>query len=181
MRPDAGERRPALVLVDGPSGSGKSTLADALVRDGDAAALLPPGAQLLRLDDVYPGWDGLEAASRHLEAVLPQMRPGGRPRWRRWDWGADAPAEWHDLDPARPLVVEGCGSLTRVTARLATHRIWVEADDRVRRARAIARDGESFAVEWERWDAQWRTQVAREDPRGLADVVVRTDAVAAAG
>jgi uridine kinase len=59
LRPDAGERRPALVLVDGPSGSGKSTLADALVRDGDPAALLPPGAQLLRLDDVYPGWDGL--------------------------------------------------------------------------------------------------------------------------
>jgi uridine kinase len=109
------------------------------------------------------------------------MRPGGRPRWRRWDWTADAPAEWHDLDPERPLVVEGCGSLTRAAARRATHRIWVEADDAVCRARAIARDGESFAVEWERWDAQWRAHVAREDPRGLADVVVRTDAVAAAG
>ncbi|KDP90362.1 MULTISPECIES: ATP-binding protein [Clavibacter] len=182
MRPDAGERRPALVLVDGPSGSGKSTLADALVRDGDPDAGLPRGAQLLRLDDVYPGWDGLEAASRHLERhVLQQMHPGGCPRWRRWDWSADAPAEWHDLDPAQPLVVEGCGSLTRVAARLATRRIWVEADDAVRRARAIARDGESFAAEWERWDAQWRTHVDREDPRALADVVVRTDAVAAAG
>ncbi|RIJ51185.1 ATP-binding protein [Clavibacter lycopersici] len=182
MRPDPGERRPALVLVDGPSGSGKSTLADVLVRDGDAGAHLLPGAQLLRLDDVYPGWGGLEAASRHLERhVLAEMHPGGRPRWRRWDWGADAPAEWHDLDPARPLVVEGCGSLTRVAAPLATHRIWVEADDAVRRARAIARDGESFAVEWERWDAQWRAHVAREDPRALADAVVRTDAVAAAG
>ncbi|CCE75363.1 AAA family ATPase [Clavibacter nebraskensis] len=182
MRRDPGERRPALVLVDGPSGSGKSTLADVLFRDGDAAAGLTPGAQLLRLDDVYPGWDGLEAASRHLEHhVVDEMRPGGRPRWRRWDWTADAPAEWHDLDPERPLVVEGCGSLTRAAARRATHRIWVEADDAVRRARAIARDGESFAVEWERWDAQWRAHVAREDPRALADVVVRTDAVAAAG
>jgi uridine kinase len=182
LRPDAGERRPPLVLVDGPSGSGKSTLADALVRDGDPAALLPPDAQLLRLDDVYPGWDGLEDASRHLERhVLPEMRPGGRPRFRRWDWVADAPAEWHDLDPARPLVVEGCGSVTRASSALATHRIWVEADDAVRRARAIARDGEAFAVEWERWDAQWRAHVAREDPRDLADRVVRTDAVAAAG
>jgi len=174
--------RPALVLVDGPSGSGKSTLADALVRDGDPAARLPPGAQLLRLDDVYPGWDGLERASRHLERhVLPEMRPGGHPRWRRWDWEADAPAEWHELDPDRPLVVEGCGALTRVTAALATHRIWVEAEDDVRRARAIARDGEPFAVEWERWDAQWRAHLAREDPRALADVVHRTDAVAAPG
>ena len=182
MPPDAGERRPALVLVDGPSGSGKSTLADALVRAGDPSAELGPGAQLLRLDDVYPGWDGLEAASRHLERhVLPAMRPGGRPRWRRWDWERDAPAGWHDLDPDRPLVVEGCGSLTRTTAGLATHRIWVEADDDVRRARAIARDGEAFAVEWERWDAQWRGHLAREDPRGLADVVVRTDGVPTAG
>lgn len=182
MRPDAGERRPALVLVDGPSGSGKSTLADVLVRDGEPDAGLPPGAQLLRLDDVYPGWDGLEAASRHFERhVLQEMHHGGRPRWRRWDWASDAPAEWHDLDPARPLVVEGCGSLTRIAAGLATRRIWVEADDAVRRARAIARDGESFAVEWERWDAQWRAHVDREDPRALADVVVRTDAVTAAG
>ena len=182
MRPDAGERRPALVLVDGPSGSGKSTLADALVRDGDPAADLPPGAQLLRLDDVYPGWDGLEQASRHLERhVLPAMHPDGNPRWRRWDWAADAPAEWHDLDPGRPLVVEGCGSLTRVAAALATHRIWVEADDDVRRARAIARDGVAFAVEWERWDAQWRAHVDREDPRALADVVHRTDAVVTPG
>ncbi len=182
MRPDVGERRPALVLVDGPSGSGKSTLADEVVRDGDLDAGLPPGAQLLRLDDVYPGWDGLAAASRHLERhVLQEMRPDGRPRWRRWDWAAGAPAEWHDLDPARPLVVEGCGSLTRVAARLATRRIWVEADDAVRRARAIARDGDAFAREWERWDAQWRAHVDRDDPRALADVVVRTDAVAAAG
>ncbi|MBF4624049.1 ATP-binding protein [Clavibacter sp. VKM Ac-2872] len=182
MRPEAGERRPALVLVDGPSGSGKSTLSDALIRDGDTDAGLPPGAQLLRLDDVYPGWDGLEAASRHLEGhVLSEMRSGGRPRWRRWDWIADSPAEWHDLDPDRPLVVEGCGSLTRVAAPLATHRIWVEADDAVRRSRAIARDGEAFAVEWDRWDVQWRAHVDREDPRALADVVVRTDAVAAAG
>jgi predicted kinase len=182
LRPDAGERRPALVLVDGPSGSGKSTLADGLDRDGDAGAGLPPGAQLLRLDDVYPGWDGLEEASRHLERhVLGGMRPGGSPRWRRWDWTAHAPAEWHDLDPSRPLVVEGCGALTRTAAVLATHRIWVEADDAVRRARAIARDGDAFAREWERWDAQWRAHVGRENPRALADVVVRTDAVAAAG
>lgn len=182
MRPDAGEQRAALILVDGPSGSGKSTLADALVRAGDADAHLPAGAQLLRLDDVYPGWDGLEAASRHLEHhVLREMRPGGRPRWRRWDWASDAPAEWHDLDPGLPLVVEGCGSLTRAASPFATHRIWVEADDAVRRSRAIARDGAAFAVEWDRWDRQWRAHLDREDPRALADVVVRTDAVAAAG
>src|SRR5690606_29833513 len=54
----AGQTR-AVVLIDGRSGSGKTTLATAL-----AARL--PGTQLVRLDDFYPGWDGLEAGSAHV-------------------------------------------------------------------------------------------------------------------
>ncbi|MEG8037277.1 hypothetical protein QP157_18770 [Sphingomonas sp. LR61] len=44
-----------VVLVDGRSGTGKTTLGDQL------AQLL--GAQVVHLDDVYPGWDGLRAAA----------------------------------------------------------------------------------------------------------------------
>ncbi|MEO8095730.1 MAG: hypothetical protein ABI632_12485, partial [Pseudolysinimonas sp.] len=40
-----------VVLIDGRSGAGKTTLAREL------APLV--GAQLVSLDDVYPGWDGL--------------------------------------------------------------------------------------------------------------------------
>ena len=40
-----------VVAIDGPSGSGKSTLALALASALDCA--------LVRMDDFYPGWDGL--------------------------------------------------------------------------------------------------------------------------
>ncbi|HEY8913722.1 ATP-binding protein [Lacisediminihabitans sp.] len=156
-----------VVLIDGGSGSGKTTLATAL-----APAL---GAQLVRLDDIYPGWDGLEAASEHVrEYVL-----SAEPRWRRWDWEAGAAAEWHDLDPSRPLVIEGSGSLSRPNRALANYGIWVELDEPTRKARALERDGELYAPYWDRWAAQEGAFAARERPRDCADLVLDDDDVAA--
>ncbi|MFT4029693.1 MAG: ATP-binding protein [Protaetiibacter sp.] len=155
-----------VVLIDGGSGSGKSTLA------GRLAPRL--GAQLVRLDDVYPGWDGLEAASAHLvKEVL-----GDPPRWRRWDWAAERPAEWHELDPARPLVVEGSGSLSRAARERADLAIWIELDAAERKRRALARDGDGYAPHWERWAAQEAAFRARERPELLADVVIDESRIA---
>jgi energy-coupling factor transporter ATP-binding protein EcfA2 len=155
-----------VVLIDGGSGSGKTTLAAAV-----APAL---GAQLVRLDDIYPGWDGLDAASEHVrEFVLDPVRP----RWRRWDWVHGAPAEWHDLDPSLPLVVEGSGSLSRANRAAATWGIWVDLDAPTRKARALDRDGEVYARHWDRWAAQERRFAAREHPSALADVVLGDDVV----
>ena len=151
-----------VVLVDGRSGTGKTTLGDAL-----GARI---GARVVHLDDVYPGWDGLRAAA---DAVVSDVL-GAPSGYRRWDWAASAPAEWVPVDPDVPLVVEGCGALSRASAPLATLRVWLEADDAVRRDRAIGRDGEVFAREWERWAAQEAAFIAEEDPAALADVVVRT-------
>lgn len=151
-----------VVLVDGRSGTGKTTLGTAL------AGLL--GAEVVHLDDVYPGWDGLRAAA---DAVVIDVlgAPSGH---RRWDWQTSAPADWVPIDPVAPLVVEGCGALSRASAPLATLRVWLEADDAVRWDRAIGRDGDVFAREWARWAAQEQAFIAAEDPAALADVVVRT-------
>ena len=131
-------------------------------------AALRPDLQLVRLDDVYPGWDGLEEASRHVhDSVLT-----ARPRWRRWDWEAAAPAEWHELDPLRPILVEGCGALSRESRRRADLGVWVELNGERRKARALARDGGLYEPHWDRWAAQEEEFLLREDPRGLADVVV---------
>jgi uridine kinase len=147
------------ILIDGRSGSGKSELASGL-----HAAL--PGYQLLRLDDLYPGWGGLDAASRALPEIL---RTG---RWRRWDWVADAPGAWQELDLQRPLIVEGAGALSRASRPLADLAIWVGLDGRTRKRRALEREGEVYAEHWDRWAAQERAFIARERPRRLADLVV---------
>ncbi len=151
-----------VVLVDGRSGTGKTTLGDSL-----AERL---GAQVVHLDDVYPGWDGLRAAA---EAVVTDVL-GERSGYRRWDWATSCPAEWAAVDPGQPIVVEGCGALSRGSAPLASLRVWLEADDDTRWERAIGRDGESFAREWDRWAAQEAAFIAAERPAELADVVLRT-------
>jgi cytidylate kinase len=156
----ATERR-LVVLVDGRSGTGKTTLADAL------APVL--AAELVHLDDVYPGWDGLAAAS---SAVVSDVL-GGPSGYRRWDWAVSAPSTWVSLDPDAPIVVEGCGALSRASAPLAVLRVWLEADDDVRWDRAIGRDGEVFAREWSRWAAQEDGFILAEDPASLADVTLR--------
>jgi hypothetical protein len=152
-------------LVDGRAGAGKSTLARSLA--------LATGATLVRLDDCYPGWDGLEAGAEAVRSGLLVPRATGRGgAWRRWDWAADRPAERHPVPAAGGLVCEGCGVLTRRSAPLADLRIWVELDDRRRKARALRRDGDLFAPHWERWAAQEAAMIRNEAPSSLADLVV---------
>ncbi len=160
-----------VILIDGPSGSGKTALA-LRMRDDWAGADVPT---VVHLDDVYPGWDGLAAGSAHLTRhLLEPLRAGSTARWRRYDWAAGRSAEWHDVDPARPLIVEGCGALSRRNAELADLAIWVETDDATRKVRALARDGELYRREWDRWETQWQEFVTREQPRELATMVVPT-------
>ncbi len=158
-RAAASGRRP-VVLIDGRSGAGKSTLAREL------APLL--GAQLVSLDDVYPGWGGLAAGSAAVhETILRDRDPG----WRRWDWASERPAEWHPVDPSAPIVIEGCGALTRAGRALATFGIWVDGRAAERRRRALEREP-GFARHWREWAAQERAHIARERPRSLADIVI---------
>lgn len=162
----ADRSRPRLTLVDGRSGSGKTTVATELARS--------TGAQLLSLDDVYPGWDGLEAAEAHvLQHVLRALAEGRPPRWRSWNWADARPGAWHDVDPQRHLVIEGCGAISAAARALADHALWIELPDDVeRRRRAIARDGEAFARNWQRWARQEEWHAHLHDPRGTADEVM---------
>jgi uridine kinase len=149
----------AIVLIDGGSGSGKTEFAERL-----APRL---GAELVRLDDFYPGWDGLEAASRMVRTDVIE-----RARWQRWDWQTGMPAEWHRIDESRALVVEGCGALSACNRAVANYGIWVELDEPTRKTRALARDGVAFEPYWDRWAAQEREFFARERPDLLADVIL---------
>jgi cytidylate kinase len=149
-----------VILIDGRSGSGKTDLATDLAMSLDAS--------LVRLDDVYPGWDGLEAASgRVLSDILLADR------WQRWDWLVNAAAEWHEVDPSRALIIEGSGSLSRANRARATLGVWVQLDEATRKARALARDGAMYEPHWEAWAAQEQRFFDRERPDLLADLIVR--------
>ena len=154
--------RAAVLLIDGRSGSGKTELGRAIVA-GVA------GAQLIRLDELYPGWGGLEEGSRYLRK---NVLASATPRWQRWDWAASGRAEWHEVDPDRPLVVEGCGALSHENRALAGFGIWVALDAATRKRRALARDGDSYAPHWDGWAAQEDVFLTRENPAALADAVV---------
>ncbi len=158
-----------VVLIDGRSGAGKSSLAQRLVRAWPQRGRV----QLVALDSLYPGWDGLADGVEYArEQILNPHARGMLGVWQRWDWDASAPAEAHAVDPALPLIVEGSGILTPVTARLSDVRVWLEAPTASRKRRALERDGESYRPHWTRWAEQEERHLARDAPATHATLVL---------
>ncbi|MDP9220586.1 MAG: AAA family ATPase [Actinomycetota bacterium] len=154
-----------IVAVDGPSGAGKSTLADAI-----AAEL---GAQVVRLDDLIPGWDGLTAGPAiTLRDVVRPIAGGNDGGYRRYDWHRGEYAEWRPVPLAEHLVVEGCGAGVRDLAAYVSLLVWVEAERELRFERGIARDGQAFLPHWTKWEKDSQALFAVEQTRQRADVVV---------
>lgn len=158
-----------VVLIDGCSGAGKSSLAARIAQRWPLAGRV----QVIALDSLYPGWDGLDGGvERALNGIL---RPHGRGKlgaWQRWDWESGAEAETHAVDPALGVIVEGSGLLTPATAALGDVRVWVEAPESARKGRALTRDGETYRPHWERWAAQELQHIERDDPRSLATRII---------
>ncbi|MFH8250051.1 hypothetical protein ACH3VR_06780 [Microbacterium sp. B2969] len=151
-----------VVLIDGRSGAGKTSLARELV----ARWPLRGRVQLVALDNLYPGWDGLADGAETARALV--LVPHGRGvlgLWQRWDWDASEYAETHAVDPALPLIVEGVGLLTESTERLGDVRVWLESPLVSRKRRALLRDGETYRPHWDQWAEQEERHLSRDDPR----------------
>jgi energy-coupling factor transporter ATP-binding protein EcfA2 len=158
-----------VVLIDGRSGAGKSTLAAALVRRWPSRGRV----QLVALDSLYPGWDGLdEGVEQARQNILMPHAKGVIGVWRRWDWDTGSWAEAHAVDPSLPLVVEGAGSLTPPTQPLADVRVWLDSPELSRRARALERDGDTYRPHWVRWAEQEEQHIVRDAPQSLATHVL---------
>lgn len=158
-----------VVLIDGRSGSGKSSLARLVV----AKWTLRGRVQLVALDSLYPGWDGLaEGVETARELILNPHARGLVGVWRRWDWDASVYAEAHAVDPSLPLMVEGSGILTPVTARLSDVRVWLESPAASRKRRALERDGDTYRPHWSRWAEQEERHLVRDEPTVHATIVV---------
>ena len=158
-----------VVLIDGRAGAGKTTLSRIVAANWPLAGR----PQLIALDSLYPGWDGLDAGvERALHDILRPHARGLLSTWRRWDWELETEAEAHAVTPALGVVLEGCGALNPATARLADVRVWVESPERSRRHRALARDGDGFRPHWDGWAAQEDRHIERHAPRDLATLTV---------
>lgn len=167
-------RGPILIGIDGPSGGGKSTLAARI-----AAAL--DDAPILRMDDLYPGWDGLAASVRQLVRwVLSPARHGRVPRYRRYDWHHGDYAEWRAVRRHRYLIVEGAGSTCGAARPFFAVRVFVDADPDERMRRALERDGEMFRPHWDRWAQQEAALFGPDRTRRAAHVTVSTSSAGTA-
>lgn len=156
-----------ITLVDGPSGSGKSDYGVWLAAERNAV--------LVSLDDVYPGWDGLDAGSWHIHRnVLLPISQGLPGRYQRWDWRLGVPADWVDVSASRPVVIEGCGAIRREGLAIRADRVWVGAASDVRKRRALERDGDMYAPHWQRWALQEERFLALHDGPAHADLTVTT-------
>lgn len=158
-----------VVVIDGRAGAGKTTLSRMIAANWPVAGR----PQLIALDSLYPGWDGLDAgAERALHDILRPHARGLLSTWRRWDWELGVEAEAHAVTPALGVIVEGCGALTPASARLADVRVWVESPTPSRKHRALARDGDGFRPHWDQWAKQEEKHIRRDSPQKLASVTV---------
>ena len=153
-----------LVCVDGPAGSGKTTLAGAIA---DRTA-----AQVVHLDELYGGWDGLLWVAADVERMLRPLASGQSGWWQRYDWAAARYVEWHHVRPGGLLVVEGVGAGSRSWSDLTTTLVHVEAPRGLRLRRGLERDGVEQAEHWRRFIVQEDRLLTRERTRARADVLV---------
>lgn len=181
----------AVLVIDGRSGAGKTSRAEQVASGAEDPRFA--GAQILHLEDLYPGWSGLAAGSRAVAAAL---RDGG---YVRYDWATGEFAERVELEAGRPLIIEGCGAITaenldaaREWAQRGVGRhpgagpavvesLWIECPDALRRTRARERDGDAFAPYWESWAEQEQQHLAQHAPKLRADRILHVSDTAAAG
>ena len=166
---DAAAARPdetVWIGVDGPGGSGKSTFAARISAAIDRAVVVG-------VDD-FSGphvqqWDWTRL---HRQVVAPVLA-GRAGRYQRWDWSADAPAEWHDVPVGSVIVIEGVSS-TRSEARVPwTLQVWVDTPRATRHERALARDGAEMMAQWRaHWIPSEEAYIERERPQERVDLIV---------
>ncbi len=177
-----------MLFVEGRSGAGKTVLAELLDREG----VLDP-VSVVHMDDLYPGWDGLQAGGRRLVEEILEPLVAARARhiatagaiaeqgtatsvsYRKWDWHEGKPADELTILPVTGnVIIEGCGCLTHAAVAAAAQLGHVMSVDLVvpeviRRQRALRRSPE-MQGRWEMWAAQENSH--RQD-MPVADFVLR--------
>ncbi len=105
------------------------------------------------MDEIYPGWDGLEQAVRSLpDDIVEPLAAGRAATYQRWDWAAQAPGAVVTIPESDVVIVEGVGSTAHARRDAFALTVWAHAPAALRMDRACARDGQGdyapFAAQW---------------------------------
>lgn len=161
-------RRPGpvrLVAVDGPGGSGKSTFAARL-------SAATGGAAIVHTDDFASADNPIDWWPRLLEQVIDPLADGRPAVYQRYDWPSETLAEWHTVEPAPIIIIEGVSSARREWSRHLSYVIWIETPRELRLQRAVERDGEDAMDDWQDWMAEEDLHYERDPTRERSDAII---------
>lgn len=166
--------RPLIIGIDGRSGSGKTVLSTALANNLRDAH----NVTVLRLEDLYPGWNGLQSGMEIFShRVLPKLAAGETATYPTWDWHSaesheGGPGETVTTSPTEVIICEGVGVGARANRELLDILIWLRVPDQVRYDRAMQRDGATYQPQWDNWAAQERHVLDQDQIYDEADLVL---------
>ncbi|MDH5152636.1 hypothetical protein [Kocuria palustris] len=151
--------RPHLIGIDGRSGAGKTSLAGQLAQ----VLSVTRDVVVFHLEDLYPGWDGLDRGiAMYEESILSPLRDGRDAYWTAWDWLANSPGGPRLTRAAEIVVLEGVGACSAPAREVLDVSVWVELPEIQRRERALNRDS-GFEPYWDMW-AQQELDYLQRDP-----------------
>lgn len=153
-----------VVAIDGFGGAGKSTLAQIVAERR--------GARVVHTDD-FASWDDpVNWWPRLLTEVLVPLSRNQTASYRRYDWGSQTLAEWHDIEPGGLLILEGVTSSREAFRPYLAASIWVETPRDLCLKRGLERDGDGAEELWAQWMSDEDEWAAAESPREHATIIV---------
>lgn len=167
-----------IILIDGKAASGKSQFAKELSELYFQSQ--KQAARVIQMDDLYPGWEGLAEGSVYLLThILSPLSQGKSASWQIWNWQKNERGAQDEVNGRREfsggtaLIIEGCGSISRLSSALADITIWIEAAAEERKKRFNLRDAGRFDEYFGIWSAQEDEFYERENSKQLAQLIVQ--------
>ena len=110
--------------------------------------------------------------ARLLEQVIEPFARGEVAHYQRYDWPSETLAEWHTIEPAPIVIIEGVSAGRSEWAAHLSFLIWIETPRKERLRRRVERDSNAALDDWESWMASEDAHYERDPTRERADVVI---------
>jgi uridine kinase len=163
------QKRGAVIAIGGFGGSGKSTLANGLV---DALR-----ASVVQADDFYVPTVGHADLERIRAQVLQPLSLDRTARYQRFDWTMMQLADWREVPPGGPVIIEGVMVLSSKLLPYYDFTIWVDCPQDLAFQRGVTRDRDEYGVDTrQQWLDLWipleKSYADTQRPMELADFVL---------